>query len=119
MADPVRILVVEDEWLIAEDHAANLRRAGHHVVGPFASVKAALAAVESEEIDLALLDFELSDENSYPVAERLHQRGIPFAFLSGHTELHLPADMDGAHIIGKPIAPACLLATVDRLSGDR
>lgn len=117
MPAPARVLVVEDEWLIAEDHAAHLREAGHLVVGPFASVEAALAAIEAEPIDAALLDIELREETSYAVADRLEERGIPFAFVSGYSEQDLPPRLSGRELIGKPVEQARLLAAVERMVG--
>lgn len=117
MPTSVRVLVVEDEWLIAHDHAANLRDGGHHVVGPFATAGAALAAAKEGGVDVALLDVQLGDGTSLALAELLRERGIPFAFVSGYTDpQHLPAGMEDAELLAKPTEPASLLRTVDRLA---
>jgi len=106
------VLIVEDEWLIAEDHAETLRDADYQVVGPFASVGEALAAIELNRIDAACLDVELRNERSYAVAERLQQLGIPFVFLSGHDERSLPPAMRGLPVLSKPVEPKRLLSAV-------
>jgi DNA-binding response OmpR family regulator len=78
-----RLLVVEDEWLIADEISHHLRKAGHEVVGPVPSVCQALSMI-NEDVDAALLDFSLNEEDSSPIAEELAARGIPFAFLTGY-----------------------------------
>lgn len=108
------VLIVEDEWLIAEDEAETLRAAGYGVVGPCASVGAALAAIEEQRVDAAFLDVELRNERSYPVAERLRELGIPFCFISGYEEPDLPADVPCALL--KPTEPSSLLAAAARMT---
>ncbi|MDX0403580.1 response regulator [Sinorhizobium medicae] len=110
-----RILIVEDEWLIAEDHAASLREAGYVVVGPVPSVKQALQAMENQEIDLALLDIQLWKETSLPLAEHLKAKGVPFAFLSGYSDQKLPPDLSDREVIPKPVDAAFLAEAVARL----
>lgn len=88
-----RVLVVEDEWLIANDIADEVQRLGFDVVGPVASVRAALQLVDSEEADIGLLDFRLNNENSTPIADELTRRRIPFAFLTGCSARELPSHL--------------------------
>jgi CheY-like chemotaxis protein len=79
-----RVLVVEDEMIVAwllEDILSDL---GCAVVGPAASVKQALAMVGAEAIDAAVLDVNLDGEMSYPVADALAARGVPFVFSTGY-----------------------------------
>ena len=106
------VLIVEDEWLIAEDHAETLREADYEVVGPCATVRDALAAIDHNHVDAACLDVELLNERSYAIAERLQQLGIPFVFLSGHDERDLPPIMRRREVLPKPVEPARLLAAV-------
>ncbi|MBZ9936973.1 response regulator [Mesorhizobium sp. BR1-1-16] len=110
------VLIVEDEWLIAEDHAAALRGADHRVVGPCSTVQAALIAIDENLVDMALLDIELRDEKSFAVAERLEERNIPFAFLSGHGTQELPPGMRDRDVLSKPLERATLIAAVERMS---
>lgn len=109
------ILIVEDEWLIAEDYASILLQAGYQIVGPHPSVETALAAIESEPINAALLDVQLHDEMSFPIAERLQKQSIPFAFLSGYSRQHLPSEIGSYDLLPKPVAKATLLATVKKI----
>jgi two-component SAPR family response regulator len=113
------VLIVEDEWLIAEDHAAVLREASHKVVGPCASVAAAITAIGENAVDLALLDIELRGEKSYPLAERLQNMNIPFAFVTGYGARDVPPAMRDHEVLPKPVAKAALLAAVDRMSSAR
>ena len=113
---PANILIVEDEWLIAEDYASVLRGAGHSIVGPCATVETALSTIKENPVELALLDMELIGETSFPVAQCLRERNIPFAFLSGHGMRDLPPAMRDQQILPKPIEHAALLAAVEQLS---
>ena len=82
-----RILIVEDEAMIAlliQDVLANL---ASEVVGPAARIDTALALAVAEPIDLAVLDLNLAGELVYPVAEALAGRGIPFVFITGDGQI--------------------------------
>jgi len=79
-----RVLVVEDEVLVAwllEDMLADL---GCAVVGPATSVNQALAMIDAEAIDVAVLDVNLNGQLSYPIADALAARGVPFVFSTGY-----------------------------------
>jgi DNA-binding response OmpR family regulator len=97
-----RVLVVEDELLVAmliEDALAD-----HDcvIVGPYARLQDALRAVRTESIDLAVLDVNLSGEEAYPVAELLAERGIPFLLLSGYGTGAIPANHPDWQACSKP-----------------
>lgn len=84
MLDGKRILVVEDEPIVAmmlEDMLADM---GCVVVGPAARVAEAVALAEAEAIDAAILDVNIKGGCSYPVADRLRLRGIPYLFATGY-----------------------------------
>ena len=78
------LLIVEDEYFLAEDLAHYFHDLGAEVVGPVGSVAAALTVLRSAELDGAVLDVNLRGERVYPVAEVLRQRGVPFVFASGY-----------------------------------
>jgi len=107
-----RILVVEDEFLIALDIAGVLEQAGLAVIGPAANVSDALQAIELEVVHGALLDANIAGEPVSRVADALKQRGIPFAFVSGYGREQLPAEHRGAPLVKKPFAGKDLLAAV-------
>lgn len=79
-----RVLVVEDELMIALDLCSILEALGCEVVGPIPSVGKALAALETHRPDVALLDENLVGATVAPVAERLERLHIPFAIVSGY-----------------------------------
>ena len=109
-----RILVVEDEFLIALDIAGVLEQAGLTVVGPAANVGEALHAIASEPVDGVLLDAQLAGEPASSIADALIARRIPFAFVSGYGREQLPADHRNAPLVKKPFTGKDLLAVVAR-----
>lgn len=99
---PLSVLIVEDQTMVATQLAAALGESGARVVRICDSVSAALEALD-EVFDAALLDYTLGGENVIPVAEGLQARGIPFVFASGHgDDLDLPLAFAGKPIVGKP-----------------
>lgn len=109
-----RILIVEDEMLVAmliEDAVVDL---GHEVVGPVMRVEAALEVVESEVFDFAILDINLAGKTSFPVADRLAALGIPFIFASGYGAAGLDERHKDAPIVQKPFAAYQLEAMLKR-----
>lgn len=107
-----RILVVEDEFLIALDIAGVLEQAGLAVVGPAGNVGDALKAIEQEVVHGALLDAHLAGEPVGCIADALQARGIPFAFVSGYGREQLPAAHRTAPLVKKPFTGKDLLAAV-------
>ncbi len=79
----MRILMVEDEMLLAMSLKELLERSGCHVIAA-SSISRALAKLDKETIDGALLDVNLGGERSYPVAEDLERRKVPFIFMTGY-----------------------------------
>ena len=105
-----RILVVEDEYLIAADLGEALEECGALVVGPVPSVSAALRCIAEETaLDGATLDVTLGQEKSYPVAEALRARGLPFVFLTGYGDRSLPDAFRDAPRCDKPFDLRALL----------
>jgi DNA-binding response OmpR family regulator len=112
---PLRILVVEDEAMIALYIEDCLISFGHQVVGPVARVEKALAMIENEKFNLALLDVNVADEEIYPAAVELRIRGIPFIFLSGYGSMGLREAWKGSPVLEKPFAPQILQARIDSI----
>lgn len=100
-----RILVVEDEMLVAMLVEDMLAEAGCIVVGPFARVPEALAAARTETVDAALLDVNIAGEKVFPVAHVLEERGVPFLFVTGYGQAALPRDRPGWEACTKPFHP--------------
>ena len=90
--DGRRVLVVEDEYFIADDMAVALAREGAVVLGPVPTCAEALALVESErgQIDMAVLDINLGGELCFPVGDALIEAGVPFIFATGYEETMVP-----------------------------
>lgn len=103
----VRLLVVEDEWMVAEHICMLLEDHGCTVYGPVATVEEALTIVEREAPDGVLLDANLNGDSSAPIAAVLHARSIPFVVVTGYGRLELPTDvMNGAPRLAKPFTTA-------------
>jgi CheY-like chemotaxis protein len=108
------VLVVEDEFLIAMDLELLLRRHGWRVLGPAATVAAALRLLrQGDTPDVALLDVNLRGELVTPVAEELRARGVPFMLASAYDRLGpAAAALAGALNVGKPTDERRLLAAL-------
>jgi CheY-like chemotaxis protein len=104
------ILVVEDEYLLADDLRRDLEAAGAHVLGPVASVPEALAILSgAERVDAAVLDVNLAGETVFPLAETLRRRGVPFVFATGYEPWALPPDFARVPRCDKPLDVGQLL----------
>ncbi|MBN9320332.1 MAG: response regulator [Caulobacterales bacterium] len=115
----LRVLVVEDEALVAmlvEDMLTDL---GCTVVGPLADLDEALAIVGDAEIDCAVLDVNLGGKPIFPVADALKARGVPFAFASGYGEAGVREDHRSAPVLQKPFREADLARALDVLAAAR
>ncbi|TCH98249.1 response regulator [Roseococcus sp. SYP-B2431] len=112
------ILIVEDEFLIALDLQQMLERRGWRVLGPAATVQAALRLLEQDVPNVALLDVQLRSELVTRVAETLAARGVPFAVASAfeRPERFGGAILTGVPNVGKPTQERRLLATLERLT---
>ncbi len=87
-----RILLVEDEYFIVDDMVRIFEESGAEVIGPAASVESALGILQSTpRIDGAVLDLNLRGEMSFPVADALAARGVPFVFATGYDGTAIPA----------------------------
>jgi DNA-binding NtrC family response regulator len=111
-----RILVVEDEFLIALELEACLRGAGASVIGPSATVSAALERAEETDLSAAILDVRLGSESVAPVARHLVSRATPFLFYTG--QVHIDPffrDWPDIPVVRKPASSDALVAAVARL----
>jgi DNA-binding response OmpR family regulator len=119
---PVRILVVEDEWLIADQIVAMLQDAGYQVAGPVNDIDDALAILGSQAIHAAVLDVNLGDIRTFSLATRLLEANIGFVFVTGYATIDLPCEMRGQPLLQKPTDLTVLKRTIEQLlpalSGD-
>ena len=104
-----RVLVVEDEAIIAIDMTAALEDAGFSVIGPVGSVYEAMKLLDEHPCDCAVLDVNLAGETSAPVAGRLNAQGIPFVTVSGNTPESNGEEFSQAPFLTKPIITRKLL----------
>ena len=99
-----RVLVVEDEYMLAEDLREELERQGALVMGPVASVADALELLRSGPApDMAILDINLGGEMAYPVADALRARDIPFIFATGYNAGAIPKAYSDVPRAEKPV----------------
>ncbi|KCZ52323.1 response regulator [Hyphomonas pacifica] len=109
------VLVVEDDFLIAYDLKIQLEERGYIVTGPAGSVEDALAALEKHDICSAILDIDLHGKPSFPVAEVLREKGIPFLFLSGNYSWELPPELSDSLVHPKPVSVMRLIGELNDL----
>jgi DNA-binding response OmpR family regulator len=104
-ADSHRILIVEDNMLVAEVLCELMTEQGYRVIGPCARLSGALKLAAREAIDAALLDINLAGEPCCPLADLLRRKGVPFAFLTGYGGTVIPAAFRDVPILTKPVNP--------------
>jgi PAS domain S-box-containing protein len=110
-----RILLVEDEPLVAMDVESTLTAAGCKVVGPAATLERAQQLIEEADCDAALVDVNLAGQPVDELATLLTRKNRPFAFVTGYGREALPAGFRGAVVLSKPFGADQLLATVEVL----
>lgn len=110
-----RILLVEDQALVALEFEALLEELGCEVVGPFGEVDQALVAARVEILTGGVLDVTLGSEASFPVAFCLLERRVPFFFVTGLSSSALPPALQGVPCIAKPIRARTFAREVGRL----
>jgi PAS domain S-box-containing protein len=110
-----RILVIEDEPLVAMDVESTLTAAGCKVVGPAATLERAKLLIEESDCDAVLLDVNLAGQPVDELATLLTRKNRPFAFVTGYGREALPPGFRGAVVLGKPFGADQLLATVEVL----
>jgi PAS domain S-box-containing protein len=110
-----RVLVVEDEPLVALEVGTQLADAGAMVVGPAGTLEAAARLIEAEPLDAALLDANLGGKPVDELAKALDARGVPFAFVSGYGRSELPEGFRDRPLLDKPFASETLIGLVAAL----
>lgn len=123
-ASGCRVLVVEDEYILAAEIEHMLMALGHRVLGPVSGVDEAFAILGSGEprVDCALLDVNLGGEQVYPLAAVIRSAGVPLVFATGYGQEALPPEWRSAARVQKPFAATdlrCALAEVRTLPRSR
>jgi CheY-like chemotaxis protein len=99
----MRVLVAEDNLLVAEMIRLAVEDADFDVIGPAKNLDEGCRLAADAELDGAFLDIKLGDQASFPIARLLRSTGVPFIFVSGYDHSILPADLNTAPLISKPV----------------
>ena len=108
-----RILVMEDEYFLADDIRRVLASTGATVIGPFNEVADATSLLDRDTpVDAAILDINLRSEMVFPVARALRERGIPFVFTTGYDRRSIDPEFHDVTLWEKPLDSAALLRSL-------
>jgi DNA-binding NtrC family response regulator len=110
-----RVLIVEDEPLIALEMETSLSEAGHEIAGSAASIEKALAILDDHSCDVVILDSNLQGERPEPIATALRRSGTPFIVVSGYGRTSLPECIRDAPFVPKPFESEALVRAVKRV----
>ena len=108
----LRVLVVEDDYFIADEICTTLRNGGAEVLGPSPDLEHGLDMVRSERIDCAVLDINLHGDLAFDLADELRQRGTPSIFATGYDQSVLPSAFSDSVRLEKPVNLNQLLRAV-------
>jgi CheY-like chemotaxis protein len=117
LGEPVRILLVEDEALIALMLEDMVEGMGCAVTGLAPRVGLGVAMAETGQFDVAILDVNVAGENVEPVADRLAAREVPFIFATGYGEAGVPLRYRGRPVVAKPFRSDQLEAAINKAIG--
>ncbi|RWH73422.1 response regulator [Mesorhizobium sp.] len=109
------VLVVEDDFYLADDTRQMLEEAGAEVLGPVSAANEALSLLEMLRPDYAVVDVNLGAGPSFGLASTLQARGIPFVFLTGYDLDIVPAEFKGVPCLQKPVDPEKVLVALSTL----
>jgi DNA-binding response OmpR family regulator len=114
-----RVLIVEDEVIVAFSLECEVEDAGGEIIGPAHSLEEAERLLD-QEIDVAILDINLNGELVWPVARALHDRGVPYVLASANCDDPRATDPAFADVpcFDKPVPVAHLIATIADLADD-
>lgn len=104
----MRILILEDETLIALDLADELRSEGHDVSGPANTIGEAHDLLDQDDIDFAVLDANINGEAPVSLVEELRRRGIFFVYVSGYDEEYVRRVLPAGPVLAKPLEVTAL-----------
>jgi DNA-binding response OmpR family regulator len=114
-AEPARVIIVEDEPLVAENLRDDLVEAGFEVVGVAPRVESALKLIEGTGFDVAIIDANLAGTSAAPAAAALSARGLPFMVLSGYAREQLQREFSEAVYVQKPYPVRKLIDALNSL----
>jgi len=106
------VLVVEDNYILAMDICEWLDGAGAAVIGPVPDAEQALAKLDVDSVELAVIDINLGQGPTFEVADRLARERIPFLFATGYDQSAIPKNFASAPRLEKPFNGAELIAAI-------
>jgi CheY-like chemotaxis protein len=113
LLEGLKVLVVEDNLLLAEVTKILLEDSGCQVVGPAGWLQRGLELARAETLDGAVLDINLHGEMSFGIAEALSARGVPFVFVTGYEDRSIvPMAYRSAPRLDKPVADERLIEVI-------
>lgn len=110
--DGCRVLVLEDEYFLADDLANGLSALGAKIVGPISDLRTAQDQVSHGDFDVAVMDVKLRDEFVWSIADNLVKENIPFVFVTGYSASALPARFRSTKRWEKPCDISSLSETI-------
>jgi CheY-like chemotaxis protein len=110
----LRVLIAEDSWLTADLLSVQLEEEGAHIVGPAATCAEAVQLVETQGVDVALVDLDLQGTFADPLVETLTERDIPVVIMTGYGALPTNADASAAAVLGKPVERSRLVRALEK-----
>jgi len=117
--DGRRILVVEDEYFLADDIRNTLRGLGAEIVGPVGYLEDALKILHDGSIlDAAVLDVNIRRERIFPIARELKARNVPFVFTTGYDKIIVGPEFQDVPLLEKPIDLAAMAQKLAELIAD-
>ncbi len=119
MTQALRVLVVEDEMLVAMLVEDMLHDLGHVPVGPAARLETGIEMASDETLDLAILDVNLNGTKSFPIADILTARGVSVIFATGYGKSGLDPRFAEFPVIAKPFSEAVLHAAIRSAKADK
>lgn len=119
MADSRRVLIVEDESIVALFIEDLLEELGHKVAGTVSRLDEAMTRGKQGGFDLAILDVHLHGEEVFPFADFLVEQKTPFIFATGYGERGIPDRLRGAPTLQKPFRPDELADMITKLTANR
>lgn len=108
----IRVLLVEDDYFLAQSAAEQLSRAGCEIVGPVGTVESALETVLVNPLDCAVVDANLNGEFAGSVVDLLAAKGVPAIVLSGYDHSALPPSLKKLPLLQKPVSETELVCAV-------
>jgi DNA-binding response OmpR family regulator len=108
-----RVLIVEDEYFLADDLRQILAELGMEILGPVPTLRDGLRVIETAgHIDCAVLDVNLRGESVFAISAVLRDRNIPFLFVTGYGGAQIPVEYRNAPRLEKPLEPDALVAAI-------